>query len=208
MVTKLTLRTHDLPAFFGAAWGMIKAHSDAAFQRLIARFIDFYAENLFNPHWGEQISLGPDNTLETVHGLPGPRQRRKSAPFGRRFFDWAKASPQDFNSAAAAGRARSGAALLGFLGQPLTDPGSARRRARLSRVVARRPGSGRRVPAWLRFALAARGPYSRKGSGSAFQTRCSQRAATRKSTCTSTRGWPARPTMPSRPQEIRPRIRP
>ena len=38
VVTRLTLRTHDLPAFFGAAWGTIKAQSDDAFRRLIARF--------------------------------------------------------------------------------------------------------------------------------------------------------------------------
>ncbi len=60
MVTQLTLRTHDLSAFFGAALGTIKAQSDAAFRRLIARFFNFYADKLFNPHWGEQIRLGPD----------------------------------------------------------------------------------------------------------------------------------------------------
>ena len=32
VVTRLTLRTHDLPAFFGAAWGTIKAQSDDAFR--------------------------------------------------------------------------------------------------------------------------------------------------------------------------------
>ena len=44
VVTRLTLRTHELPEFFGAAWGTIKARSDAAFRRLIARFVAFYAE--------------------------------------------------------------------------------------------------------------------------------------------------------------------
>ena len=95
VVTQLTLRTYDLPAFFGAAFGTIKAQSDAAFRRLIARFFDFYVENLFNPHWAEQISLGPDNTLELsmlCQGLDNPQV----GSIWQGFFDWAKASPQDF----------------------------------------------------------------------------------------------------------------
>jgi hypothetical protein len=60
----VTLRTHDLPEFFGAAWGKVQARSDEAFRKLIAQFIRFYAENLFNPHWGEQVAISPDNTLK------------------------------------------------------------------------------------------------------------------------------------------------
>src|SRR5262252_3093275 len=37
VVTKVTLRTHDLPQFFGGAGGKIKANSDDAFRKLIAR---------------------------------------------------------------------------------------------------------------------------------------------------------------------------
>src|SRR5213075_3019838 len=44
VVTKVTLRTHDLPEFFGYAGGTIKAGSDAAFRRLIDRFVAFYRE--------------------------------------------------------------------------------------------------------------------------------------------------------------------
>src|SRR5205807_8371604 len=36
VVTRLTLRTHELPALFGAAWGKIRAQSDEAFRRLLA----------------------------------------------------------------------------------------------------------------------------------------------------------------------------
>ena len=57
VVTRLTLRTHELPEFFGGVFATIKASSDAAFRRLIGRFVGFYADNLFNPHWGEQIAL-------------------------------------------------------------------------------------------------------------------------------------------------------
>ncbi len=55
VVTRLTLRTHELPTYFGGAGGKIKARSDAAFVQLIGRFIDFYSEKLFNPHWGRQF---------------------------------------------------------------------------------------------------------------------------------------------------------
>ncbi len=57
VVTRLTLRTHALPEFFGAAFMTIKATSDAAFRRLIGRVVGFYNESLFNPHWGEQIAF-------------------------------------------------------------------------------------------------------------------------------------------------------
>ena len=63
VVTRLTLRTRDLPESFGATFGEIKATSAEAFRALIAKVIEFYQEALFNPHWGEQISLSAD----TVH---------------------------------------------------------------------------------------------------------------------------------------------
>jgi hypothetical protein len=63
VVTRLTLRTRELPAFVGLAFGEIKANSDDAFRRLIARFTAFYAESLFSPHWGESVAFGSNNTL-------------------------------------------------------------------------------------------------------------------------------------------------
>src|SRR5258707_12461552 len=95
VVTRVTLRTHDLPAFFGGVWGSIKAQSDDAFRRLIASFLSFYVDNLFNPHWGEQIALGPDDTLTlsmVCQGLDNAQARAVWQPL----FDWAAASPQDF----------------------------------------------------------------------------------------------------------------
>src|SRR5215831_5510286 len=93
VVTRVTLRTHDLPEFFGGAWGKIKAKSDDAFRKLIARYVDFYSRNLLNQHWGEQISLSPDNTLKismVLQGITGPQSREIWKPF----FDWANSSPQ------------------------------------------------------------------------------------------------------------------
>src|SRR5918995_3510647 len=56
VVTRITLRTHALPDFFGAVNMTVKATSDAAFRRLVGKVIDFYRESLLNPHWGEQIA--------------------------------------------------------------------------------------------------------------------------------------------------------
>ena len=91
VITRVTLRTHDLPNFFGTASGIIKAQSDAAFQNLIARFIGFYHENLLNPHWGELVHLGSDNTLElsmVSQGLDG----EAAAAIWQPFFDWVKSA--------------------------------------------------------------------------------------------------------------------
>jgi FAD/FMN-containing dehydrogenase len=74
VLTKLTLRTRDLPATFGAVFGTIKASSDAAFRDLIAKTLSFYADKLFNPHWGEQIAFGKDNTVRIMMLFQGLEQ--------------------------------------------------------------------------------------------------------------------------------------
>jgi hypothetical protein len=58
VVTRVTLRTHALPEFFGGVSATIKATSDDAYRRLIGKTVEFYAEALFNSHWGEQILIG------------------------------------------------------------------------------------------------------------------------------------------------------
>lgn len=63
VVSKLTLRTHALPDYFGTANFTINASSDASYRRLIESFVDFYADHLFNDHWGEQVHVRPDNRL-------------------------------------------------------------------------------------------------------------------------------------------------
>lgn len=57
VITRVTLRTHDLPSTFGAIRFTIQARSDEAFRRLIDRFLVHYRDRLFNPHWGEQAIL-------------------------------------------------------------------------------------------------------------------------------------------------------
>lgn len=95
VVTRVTLRTHALPQFFGAAWGKVRARSDQAFARLIARFIGFYHERLFNPHWGEHVHFESNNGLEIdmlSQGLDAAQVGEAWQPF----FDWVRASPEDF----------------------------------------------------------------------------------------------------------------
>ena len=94
VVTRVTLRTHALPEFFGAVSATIKATSDDAYRRLIAKTVEFYAEALFNPHWGEQILIGR-GYVEISMVFQGLDQQQAEAVW-RPFFDWVAASPQDF----------------------------------------------------------------------------------------------------------------
>jgi FAD/FMN-containing dehydrogenase len=63
IVTRMTLRTHDLPETFGVVLWKVKAASDDGFRQLLEHFVAQYATELFNPHWGEQVRATPDNTL-------------------------------------------------------------------------------------------------------------------------------------------------
>ena len=98
VVTRLTLRTHEIPEFFGGVIGTIKAGSDAAFRRLIARFNSFYADALFNPHWGESASFRPDNSLVLGFVFHGLSQAEAEAVW-KPFLEWVAASPQDYTKA-------------------------------------------------------------------------------------------------------------
>lgn len=95
VVTKLTLRTRELPENFGAVFGSVKANSDKAFKMLITKLIALYHDQLFNPHWGEQIRFRPDNTINISmlsHGLT----KEQAQASWQSFEDWVKQSPQDY----------------------------------------------------------------------------------------------------------------
>lgn len=98
VVTRVTLRTHELPQFFGWAGGQFGANSDESFRKLISHFISFYATNLFNPHWGEQAALNTDNTLSISmvgQGLNPEEIKQVWQPF----FEWVGANSADFSVA-------------------------------------------------------------------------------------------------------------
>lgn len=95
VATRLTLRTHDLPATFGLVHWSLHATSDAAFRRLLERFTDLYAERLFNPHWGEQASARPGNRFEALmlfQGLDEAEAREAWRPLA----EWATAQAGDY----------------------------------------------------------------------------------------------------------------
>jgi FAD/FMN-containing dehydrogenase len=94
-VTKLTLRTRELPATFGGVNLKIKAASDSAYQRLVGYIIGFYVDSLFNPHWGESISFGADNTIAVTMVFQGLDQSQVESIW-RPLMDWVTASPGDF----------------------------------------------------------------------------------------------------------------
>ncbi|GGA51783.1 FAD-binding oxidoreductase [Dyella nitratireducens] len=91
VVTRVTLRTHALPEFFGAVFGDIKAASDAAYRALIAKAISFYQSDLFNPHWGEQMRFHGDNVLHIAMVFQGLSQQQAQAIW-QPFLDWVHAS--------------------------------------------------------------------------------------------------------------------
>ncbi len=95
VVTRVTLRTHVLPEFLGGVFATIKASSDEAYRRLISKIIEFYAQALFNPHWGEQLVFAPGGVLSISVVLQGLDKQQAEATW-RPFFDWVSASGQDF----------------------------------------------------------------------------------------------------------------
>jgi FAD/FMN-containing dehydrogenase len=95
VVTRLTLATHELPTNFGAVRLTLHAKSAEAYRRLLARFVDFYAANLFNPHWGEQVTARPDNKLEISMVFQGLTQDEARAAW-RPLIAFADANPADY----------------------------------------------------------------------------------------------------------------
>ncbi len=95
VVTRLTLRTHELPAYFGEVQANVTAGSDAAYRSLVQQMVSFYRASLMNPHWGEQISFQPGRRLSITmvfQGLDQGQANQTWAPF----FDWVAARPADY----------------------------------------------------------------------------------------------------------------
>lgn len=114
VVTRLTLRTYELPTTFGAVFATIRAKSDAAYRRLIVRTLTFYRDRLHNAHWGEQIALRPDNALTVSMLFQGLEQQEAEAVW-QPFFGELAASPDDYDIAEAP-------QILALPAQRLWDP--------------------------------------------------------------------------------------
>jgi FAD/FMN-containing dehydrogenase len=83
VVGRLTLKTHTLPATLGVVWMEVKASSDDAFRGLIRRLVDLYADRLFNPNWGETITLHDGDTVKVqmlFHSLTEEQARAAWKP--------------------------------------------------------------------------------------------------------------------------------
>jgi len=84
VVTRLTLRTHDLPAELGGVFATITATSDDAFRRLVGDLVALYADKLLDPRWGEIVTLRPGRRMDirmSFHGLDQPAAERIWQPF-------------------------------------------------------------------------------------------------------------------------------
>lgn len=95
VVTRLTLKTHELADRGGAAIFTVKAMSGPAFRELIRKFIAVYAERLFNPHWGGRISLRGNDVLTIEMVSCGLHKAAVQAAW-QPFLDWVGAAPWDY----------------------------------------------------------------------------------------------------------------
>jgi FAD/FMN-containing dehydrogenase len=100
VVARITLKTHDLPGYFGRVLANVQASSDSSFRKLIGEFLRFYQENLFNPHWGEQASFGRDNTLSINMAYQGDQEQQAQTTWTP-FFAFLSQSPADYKFTAA-----------------------------------------------------------------------------------------------------------
>jgi FAD/FMN-containing dehydrogenase len=94
MVTRITLQTHDLPENFGWALFEVKASSRDAYRRLVEQLVDYYAEHLFSPQWGEKLVFQSDGIRVAMacQGLSNEQAKSAWAPF----IAWVRAAPADF----------------------------------------------------------------------------------------------------------------
>jgi FAD/FMN-containing dehydrogenase len=95
VVTRLTVRTHDLPVTFGAVNFTVRASSPAAYRRLVGLTLEFYAGALMTPHWGEQIRFLPGNAMSVQMVFQG-MERGEAVATWQPFLDALGRASDDF----------------------------------------------------------------------------------------------------------------
>lgn len=95
VTTRLTLATHPLPKSVGAVTATLRARSDDAYRKLLARFVAFCSTSLCNPHWGEQVRAYPDNRLEVRMVFQGLTTDEARAAF-KPLLDFVAANADDY----------------------------------------------------------------------------------------------------------------
>jgi len=87
VVTRLTLRTRELPETICAVFGKIRARSDGDYRALVARFMEHYRDHLFNPHWGEQVVFYDGSVMRLSMVSQGLTREAAEAAW-QPFLDW------------------------------------------------------------------------------------------------------------------------
>lgn len=95
VVTKMTLRLHQLPKIFGIYTGKIIASNDEAYSILISKFLAFYHKSLNNEYWGEQFSFDNNNQLSIFMVFQGLSQKEVNQIW-KPFLSWVKSSPKKY----------------------------------------------------------------------------------------------------------------
>lgn len=95
VITRLTLQTRELPAFFGSVSGEIKANSGEAYLRLIEKIMAHYHDNLFNSHWGEQIRFNTGFRLNFMMLFCFLTKEEADAKW-KDFIDWISQHSNDY----------------------------------------------------------------------------------------------------------------
>ncbi len=95
VITRLTLRTHELPNLFGGLNLTVESNSDDAYRLLLSHFMDFCRDSLINPHWGEQVYFGSPNRFRIKMTFQGMDKAQAEAVW-KPFLDFVQASPNDY----------------------------------------------------------------------------------------------------------------
>lgn len=99
VITRLTLRTHELPDFFGVVNATVQATTDESYRELLARFVAFCPGALVNPHWGETVHFH-GRVLRVSMAFQGLDKAAAEAVW-KPFFDFVQASPRDYAATSA-----------------------------------------------------------------------------------------------------------
>ena len=175
----------------GGVFATIKASSDDAYRRLISKIIEFYAQALFNPHWGEQLVFAPGGVLSIsmVLARPRPATGRSDVASLLRLGLGVRAGFQ--HCFGAEDHQRAGAPFLGPRlaqdGSRLGHLGRPSRRAGGQHLLGRQPRGGGRGLVRLSSPPGCLTRCSQTISASAWPTRCSRRRSIAASRFISTR---------------------
>jgi FAD/FMN-containing dehydrogenase len=95
VITRVTLRTRELPGSFGVVNLTVRSNSDSAYRRLIDRFLSHYRDHLFNPHWGETVHFHDGHALRVSMAFQGLSQAQAERAWSP-FLEFVRKSPMDY----------------------------------------------------------------------------------------------------------------